>query len=189
MFRPEWLNSDTWIISDTHLFHKNIARYANRPPDHNWRIIAWWQVLVKPSDNILHLGDVILAPTEKMRETAKLLPGIKYVVKGNHDSRRKLRNMMGFDTLELDERKSKSGILHRFLPIELYGVVFSHRPLPIEWLKEWDMYNIHGHIHNLPDRSSRHINVSVEVTDYKPVRFHTILRRINNAKITASNSE
>jgi calcineurin-like phosphoesterase family protein len=182
MLRPEWLNSDTWIIADTHFFHHRIAQYTGRPQDHNWLMLSWWNILIKPEDNVLHLGDVILASTEEMRKLAVNLPGNKYLVKGNHDSRRKLRNMMGFDTLELEERVTNSKSLYRFLRAELYGVVFSHKPLPTEWLKEWDMYNIHGHIHNLDERDYRHINMSVEVTNYKPVRFHNVLREVKKRK-------
>ena len=38
--------------------------------------------------------------------------------------------------------------------------------------------NIHGHLHGAEDSSSRHANVSVERTDYRPVRLSDMLRQL-----------
>ena len=85
----EWLKEDTWIISDTHLYHKNIQQYCDRPKNHTWLIINNWNNTIYPNEHVLHLGDVILAPKSIMRET--YLSGIKHVIPGNHDSRKKKR--------------------------------------------------------------------------------------------------
>ncbi len=175
----EWLNEDTWIISDTHLFHENIIRYASRPVDHNTLIISNWSNMVKSEDTILHLGDVILASAFRMRDIAPMLTGNKYLIKGNHDSRRKMRNHMGFTIVDR-KQKRHNGHTYHFVPALEYGVVFSHQPLPLEWLQKWHVVNIHGHIHNLKTLDDRHINMSVEVRDYMPWRFGKVLEEMHN---------
>lgn len=171
-----WLNSDTWIIADTHLFHGRMVQYANRPKNHTWLIINNWRTLVHSTDNILHLGDVMFGNSQLMRRISFYLTGNKYVIKGNHDSRRKLRNLLGF-TIVGEQVRYKA---HTYwtLPVPEHNLIFSHRPLPLKYLEELDVLNIHGHIHNNPDVSSRHLNVCVEKTDYMPVRFGELLRRI-----------
>ena len=37
--------------------------------------------------------------------------------------------------------------------------------------------NVHGHLHGAPPPSPRHYNVSVERTEYAPVRLDRLLRR------------
>ncbi|TDA67679.1 MAG: hypothetical protein D9V45_02100 [Chloroflexi bacterium] len=62
-------------------------------------------------------------------------------------------------------------------------LIFSHRPIvPLEdgWI------NLHGHIHNVlppPEGSNRglnHINMSVEVREYRPWRLGDILKTIKD---------
>jgi len=181
----DFLDEDTWIIADTHLFHgtledPRIVKYANRPLNHNNLIISWWNQLVQPEDTILHLGDVILASVRKMRDIAPLLRGDKYLIKGNHDSRRKLRNNMGFRPVQRFELKIKGRTWH-YVRADSYGVVFSHQPLPLGWLGQNKLLNLHGHIHNLKDVSPRHINMSVEVRNYRPYKFGEILKEIDDS--------
>jgi calcineurin-like phosphoesterase family protein len=175
----EWLNEDTWIISDTHLFHENIIKYASRPAHHNTIIINNWYTTVKPDDTILHLGDVILSSAYRMKDTARFLTGNKYLIKGNHDSRRKMRNHMGFNIVDRKQKRYNGNTYH-FVPALEYGVIFSHQPLPLEWLKKWHVVNIHGHIHNLDTLDNRHINMSVEVRNYMPWRFGKVLEEIHS---------
>lgn len=181
----DFLDESTWIIADTHLFHgtvndPRIVKYANRPLNHNDLMINAWNLMVQPEDNILHLGDVILAPVKIMKQVAPLLRGNKYLIKGNHDSRRKLRNNMGFRPVQRFELKIKGRTWH-YVRANPYGVVFSHQPLPLGWLGQNKLLNIHGHIHNREDVSPRHINMSVEVRNYKPCRFGDILKEIDNS--------
>ena len=181
----DFLDESTWIIADTHLFHgteddPRIVKYANRPLNHNNLIIEGWNQLVQPKDNILHLGDVILASVRIMRDVAPLLRGNKYLIKGNHDSRRKLRNNMGFRPVQRVELRIKGRVWH-YVRVNSYGVVFSHQPLPLGWLGQNKLLNLHGHIHNREDVSPRHINMSVEVRGYLPQRFGEVLKEIDNS--------
>jgi len=168
----EWLNEDTWIIADTHFFHKNIQRYANRPLNHHDLMIYNWNILVQPEDNILHLGDFALGKPEQIKEIAPLLRGNKYLVNGNHDSRRRLRKLMGFTTFGRDEMLFKK--------FGEFTLIFSH--VPVHKIKHPLTYNLHGHIHQLQSRTDNHINMCVEVREYSPWKLGNILEEISILK-------
>lgn len=163
-----WLNEDTWIIADTHFFHNNIIRYANRPLNHNGLMIHAWNQMVQPEDNILHLGDVILAKPDRIKSIAPLLRGNKYLINGNHDSRKKLRKLMGFTYFDRD--------VPLFKKFGKYLLIFSH--VPIYKVKHSLTYNLHGHIHQNKSQSENHINMCVEVRGYRPWKLGDILKEI-----------
>ena len=164
------ITPETWIVSDTHFFHKNIGKYCNRPENWQDRIIENWNRLVSPDEDVLHLGDYCFGLRDNVQQITDILHGKLCLILGNHD------------------RRSKS--FYRSLDIKLvpkqliveYGtqrVWFSHHP--IIPLPE-DIINLHGHIHNnvLPSQESQlgknHINMSVEVREYRPWRLQDILR-------------
>jgi calcineurin-like phosphoesterase family protein len=58
-----------------------------------------------------------------------------------------------------------------FKRLELGKFVLSHRPLPLEELKE-NQINLHGHIHNkkiIKSSAPQHLNLSCEVINYTPL--------------------
>lgn len=129
-----------------------------------------WRAKVSPDDLILHLGDLAFFSrnyAKRMWQTAiiKDLPGRKYIIKGNHDRRKNLE-ACGFEVIKpftISHYKNQ--------------ISFTHKPLQELGYKEW---NIHGHVHNNeePDNRLRHLNVSVEVMDYRPQDFEMICRRV-----------
>lgn len=163
-----WLNEDTWIIADTHFFHRNIIKYGNRPLNHLDLMIYNWNILVQPEDNILHLGDVFLGKKDQLIDIAPLLRGNKYLVNGNHDSRKKLHKLMGFTYFDRDKPLFKK--------FGKYLLIFSH--VPIYKIKHPLTYNLHGHIHQNKSPSENHINMCVEVRGYSPWRLGNILKEI-----------
>ncbi len=174
----DWLTEDTWIIADTHFFHVNIQKYANRPANHMELMISAWNQLVQPDDNILHLGDVFLGKREQIEEIAPLLRGNKFLIKGNHDSRKKLHKLLGFTCFEEDELLFKR--FGKFL------LIFSH--VPIHKIKHPLTYNIHGHIHQRNSPTENHVNMCVEVREYRPWRLGSILQEIEERHKAKSNS-
>ena len=166
---------DTWIISDTHFFHENIGRYCNRPK--NWQdlIIKNWNDLVSPDETVLHLGDFALGNKGNFDLLTGMLSGRLFLIQGNHD------------------RISKSycethgvTLIKNSLNVQISDqmkLIFSHRPIvPLEdgWI------NLHGHIHNVPpppegsNLGPNHINMSVEVREYRPWRLGDILKTIKD---------
>lgn len=79
------LTLNTWIISDTHFFHKNIGKYCNRPE--NWQdlIVKNWNDLISPSEPVLHLGDFALGKKINFELLTSMLNGRLFLIRGNHD--------------------------------------------------------------------------------------------------------
>lgn len=158
----DWLDESTWLIADTHFGHAKISVHCDRPPNVDHLMTTRWHEEVRPTDHVLHLGDV-----GWKGQAIPYLPGIIHYIPGNHDHRR--------------DREMLAGIGWEMLPKRMRWklIVFSHYPLADgRWGNT--QTNIHGHIHNngwpanllLRDRR----NVSVEVIDYRPVRLGQVLR-------------
>ena len=171
------IDENTFIISDTHFGHHNIVRFCDRPLDHESLMIRNWEMKVQPHDTILHLGDVAFGKPRDIHfwaEILKELPGRKLLIKGNHDHSRSMKIYKGiFEVVD--------PFIQDFSDVKIY---FSHYPdHPIK--NYWDI-NIHGHIHNNPlmgefspvvDMEKIYENVSVEVTNYQPIRLSSILSK------------
>ena len=162
------LNDNIWLISDTHFFHKNIGEYCTRSD--NWQdlIIENWNRLIQPGEVVFHLGDLVLGKKEELEGLVSLLNGRLFMMRGNHDR----RSSTYYQRLGIT---MVPGPYHLPLPSGI-KVVFLHRPiLPLEP----GVLNLHGHIHNSPspELGAGHINLSVEVRDYRPWRLGDILNR------------
>ena len=164
------ISQNTWIISDTHFFHENIGRYCNRPDNWQKLIIKNWNDLISPDETVLHLGDFSFGKRSNFDLLTDILHGKIILIRGNHDRLGRVRyESRGVTTVnepiyfELDEK---------------IKIIFSHWPVvPLED----GVINIHDHIHNSPPPpegsvlGSNHINLSVEVRDYRPWRLKDIL--------------
>ncbi len=79
-----------WITSDTHFCHDKEFLYAPRgftnPNDMNEAIIANWNSVVDPLDEVYHLGDVMLNDNHKGLKCLKQLNGRIHILRGNHDT-------------------------------------------------------------------------------------------------------
>ena len=87
----EKINEDTFIVSDTHFFHKNIlefepCRMTGMNIDghiyHDEWLVDNWNSTVKPNDVVLHMGDFAF---KGIRELENKLNGYKILILGNHD--------------------------------------------------------------------------------------------------------
>jgi calcineurin-like phosphoesterase family protein len=168
---PYGITPDTWIISDTHFFHENIGKYCNRPENWQELIIKNWNDRVAPGDVILHLGDFALGKKAHFELLAGILNGKLLLLQGNHDRMSKAFCETNGVTL------IKNSI--QVIVEQQINVVFSHRPIiPLEdgWI------NLHGHIHNVPppiegsNLGPCHVNMSVEVREYRPYRLREIIK-------------
>jgi calcineurin-like phosphoesterase family protein len=162
------INPNTYIISDTHFGHKNIIKYCDRPEDHNDVMFDKWLQTISIDDTVLHLGDLAF----KKNYNLNVLPGNKYLIKGNHDHySTEWYQEMGF---EIAPRR----VFYKQGP---RTILFTHYPEDNFHL-DWDV-NIHGHIHNngyvtQVDKGRLFINVSVEVMDYTPTKLRDILKEV-----------
>ena len=170
----------TYFTSDTHFGHKNIIKYCNRPfadvDEMNKALIDNWNDVVRPSDEVYHLGDVSLGQIKDTLPLAKQLHGHKFLVRGNHDRCWQNADWMaayqdvGFkicqDSLHFDDfvvchfpYTGDSQADDRYV---------SDRPVDEgKWL-------LHGHVHDEWKIKDRLINVGVDVWDYHPVSYDVL---------------
>lgn len=161
-----------WITSDSHFFHENIVKYADRPSDHEEIMIERWARIIPENGVILHLGDLLLGGksglTRFEAEVAPRLPGKKYLILGNHDKRSIYYERLGFTVIK------PFSVMYRG-----YKVSFDHYP---KFLGDGKELHVHGHLHSHPyshDEPTRrgNINCSVEQTEYRPVRATRLLNK------------
>ncbi|MBN1450639.1 MAG: metallophosphoesterase [Anaerolineales bacterium] len=160
-------DAQTWLVSDTHFFHANIGRYCNRPDGWQEMIIANWNLHIQPGNIVFHLGDLAFGRKENMESLAPQLNGRLYLLRGNHDRRgiafyRDLGITLVRDPYSMETPDGKR-------------LIFSHRPI-IPLVP--GLLNLHGHIHNnaTTELGPRHINLSIEVRQYRPWKLEEILR-------------
>ncbi|MCY4509419.1 MAG: hypothetical protein OXG35_21010 [Acidobacteria bacterium] len=91
-------------------------------------------------------------------------PGRRILILGNHDIQdaERLRHV-GFT------RQHWAALLPTDPMLALTHLPLKRRPVPA--------WNVHGHIHGAEPPSPRHINVSVERTDYQPLRLAELIRK------------
>jgi calcineurin-like phosphoesterase family protein len=101
---PQDIPIPQWVISDTHFGHENILAYcpwrktwAQTVAEHDAALIAAWREIVRPSDWVLHLGDVALGSKERTATIRKHLTGRIILVRGNHDRSVAIMRSAGYD--------------------------------------------------------------------------------------------
>lgn len=197
-----------YFISDTHFGHSNIIKYCDRPyktvEEMNIDIIQKWNSIVGKDDTVWHVGDFAFFrknETDKIKKIITKLNGNINLLLGNHD--RHISSDIQF-WLDLGFKKVWNS---PFLFMNDY--ILSHEPIVtkngVDLTYHPKLKNIHGHIHNsfekyqklsiedqkktdlqhsefghIPDITKRSFNVSIEVIDYKPIAFETILDKMKN---------
>lgn len=124
--------AQVWFCSDLHFGHENIDKFrlhVKSEKDNRQRIIDDWKDLVGKRDIVYVLGDAAFS-METIQDFSEL-PGIKYLVRGNHD----LLNTSAY----LKVFKEVYG-LRKYKEFWL-----SHAPIHPEELL--GRVNLHGHVH------------------------------------------
>ncbi len=175
------MSKNIWIISDTHFNHANILNFTDsktgariRPQfscvqEMNEIIIQRWNEVVRPGDEVYHLGDVVMG-TDKETWMSKHWPrlmGKKNLIVGNHDDIKSLSSGGWFAKVQM----------WRILPE--FGLTLTHVPIHDSGLFRGaesgnQMLNVHGHIHQNLSPKGPYRNVSVEATNYYPVNIETL---------------
>jgi len=173
------MKNNLWFISDTHFNHSNILNFQDKNgkkfrgdifssvEEMNEIMIQNWNSLVKPQDKIYHLGDVFFGSQTEANKILSRLNGKKRLILGNHDKLNK-----------------HSILLNHFEKIMMWWpherMIFSHVPLAKDQMRtrSGDAFNVHGHIHQNESPSKFHCNVSVEKTNFSPVHFDELVKRL-----------
>ena len=151
-----------YLITDTHLGHKNMIQSCGRPENFTNQILKNCQKMISKDDLLIHLGDV--AWYEEVMQRFVKMPGRKILIRGNHDKKSTMHYMQAGFTLVVDE-----------MTMTLNGmkVLFSHAPV---YGHSADI-NIHGHQHDLhyEDQFHRYWPLSLEHMGYKPIALDDVV--------------
>lgn len=161
---------DIWFVSDTHFGHSRFLTFVDKDgkkirPFSNVQemdecMITRWNERIKPFDRVYHLGDFGSDSSYNTKLLSRL-NGIKRLILGNHDN-------------------VKGDLINHFKKIVMWRLfkehdfICSHVPLREETMFKVT-FNVHGHIHQQPDPTFRHKNISVERTNYAPLHLDEIL--------------
>ncbi len=178
-----------FLVSDTHFGHAGVCRFLrddgsklrpwDDPNEMDEEMVKRWNETVRPNDKVYHLGDVVI--NRKALATLSRLNGDKVLIKGNHDIFRLeeytpyFRDIRGYHVMN--------------------GMILSHIPMHEESLARFGT-NIHGHLHYNRVKKMRGYDVKtmtalysdeidpryhcvcVEHTDYRPILFEDVIKRI-----------
>lgn len=179
-----------FLTSDTHFGHTGVCRFTRndgvtklRPWDDanemDEEMVRRWNDRVRPNDKVYHLGDVVI--NRKALSTMSRLNGDKVLIRGNHDIFRD-------DEYRLYFRELRAYHV-------MNGMILSHIPIHPDSLSRFGT-NIHGHLHANRVRKARSVDirtgevlygdeidpryhcVCVEQTDYTPILFEDVIKRI-----------
>ena len=134
-------------------------------------MVRRWNDKVRPNDKVYHLGDVVI--NRKALGIMRRLNGDKVLIRGNHDI---------FRDTEYREHFRELRAYH-----VMNGMILSHIPIHEESLGRFGV-NIHGHLHanrvmKMGLRNERVVDtryhcVCVEQTDFTPILFEDVIKRI-----------
>ena len=160
-----------WFTSDNHFGHKNIIHHCSRPfvstAEMDAVMVANWNALVQPDDNVWHIGDFCYKSSRAPADHLQRLNGHKHLIWGNHDS---------------DQSRSAPGWAssqaYAEITVDDQRMVLFHYALRTwRWIGRGAIH-VFGHSHGrlLGDRQS--CDVGVDAWDFRPVSLSEIRGRL-----------
>jgi calcineurin-like phosphoesterase family protein len=169
-----------FFTSDTHWFHKNILRLAERPwqnvEDMRVTMITYWNSIVKEGDEVYHLGDLSLGSASKTVDILQQLNGRKYLLWGNHDSSLR-RKQAVIDEFEWCRNYHELKIQDADAPRGVQRIILCHYPLLTWNSSSHGSWMLHGHCHGNIDelnKSTTRLDVGVDSSDYAPISYDAV---------------
>ena len=156
----------------------------------NEAIVANWNGVVQPSDDVIILGDLGFCSYKKLSELITRLNGNKYLIQGNHDSDKIVKRLKE-DCLIKDCERLQTIKMIGDEEIPEQELVICHFPL-LDWDdKAKGSWMIHGHQHQLPEMQScspLHYDVGLDRNQWTPINFDTIETKITKQLLYESSS-
>lgn len=157
-----------FFTSDTHFGDPRALRIDRRPfpslEAHDAALVANWNAVVGPDDEIWHLGDFALGPPpERIAALLAALDGTKHLVIGNNDAPETI-GQPGW------------GSTQHYAEITVEGV---HLVLCHYAFRTWNrmgtgVLNLHGHSHGKLKPATRQYDVGVDARNFRPVSLGQI---------------
>jgi calcineurin-like phosphoesterase family protein len=173
-----------FLVSDTHFGHMGVCKFTEAdgvtkirpwtdPEEMDEAMVKMWNETVRPTDKVYHLGDVVI--NRKALKIMHRLNGDKVLIKGNHD----IFRLDEYTPFFRDIRGSHV----------MNGMILTHIPVHESNLYRFGT-NIHGHTHTnrvikidqygVERIDPRYQCVCVEQTDFRPILFEDVIKRIES---------
>lgn len=160
-----------YLTADTHVGHTGIlsSRMARPRPfasiaEHDEAIVERWNALVRPEDEVWHLGDFAFdCSLEHARSVFDRLNGTKHLIIGNHE---RLGRRLPW--------ASQHDGIHQ-IAVDGRRLVLCHYAMRV-WPGIWrGALHLYGHTHGSLPGTRRSADVGVDCWDLRPVALPEIL--------------
>ncbi len=151
------------FTSDLHFGHNRIVEFTNRAIDcssqdnHTRWLINLWNTEVSAGDVVYHLGDFsFFKEYEEVAKVVNQLKGSKIFIKGNHDTREHLNQLVKDNLIS-------AWYDYKEIKLQNTSVVLFHFPIA-SWHKQgYGAYHLHGHCHgNFKDSRGKMLDVGID---------------------------
>jgi len=173
------------FTSDLHHEHKRIVEFTNRGVDttqenHTDWLISLWNENVNPGDLVYHLGDFSFAKNyDSIASFTEKLNGQKIFIKGNHDRRENL------DQLVKDNLISAWYDYKEIKIVDKYVILF-HFPISSWHRQGYGALHLHGHCHgNHKDNKGKMLDVGLD-SAYNIFKEHCFFTEYDIEELTKS---
>ena len=176
-----------WFTSDCHFHHANIIKFCDRPyadvAEMNEKMVANWNAVVRPNDDVYIVGDLSFGRYKQIEEILKQLNGKLHLIYGNHDGViRKHEELQSYfvwckDIAEIKYKKQRIVMCHYAMKVwnnshrgawHLYG--HSHGTLPDD--PNSLSFDIGFDSHNCTPISFEQVEAIIEAKEYQPIDHH-----------------
>lgn len=160
-------------------------------------LIANWNSMIGPDDEVFHLGDVSWYGPETTARILKRLNGKKYLILGNHDRKGSMEGISKHieqskelwvwikDYHEMEIKSERTGKKWHFNCF--------HFPLNSwHWAGRRQAIMCHGHVHSdklQGDKTKRRFDVGLDANDCRPVPAEKIIEFAEATKFEAKEGE
>ncbi len=151
------------FTSDLHFGHKRIVEFTNRgvecgsQQNHDLWLIDLWNREVSAGDLVYHLGDFsFYKQYDDVANTVSQLKGQKIFIKGNHDRREHLDQLVKDQLIQV-------WYDYKEITLDKTSVILFHYPIA-SWHKQgYGAYHLHGHCHgNFKDSRGKMLDVGLD---------------------------
>jgi calcineurin-like phosphoesterase family protein len=158
-----------YFTSDHHFGHAGARTLFRRPfasvSEMDRRMIDRWNSVVKPGDDVWHLGDfAVRQPAERVASLLLTLHGRKHLIAGNNDDAR-VTGSTGWTSVQAYAEVTVDGT----------SLVLCHYPF-----RTWNgmgkgSINLHGHSHGRLRPLRHQFDAGVDVWDFQPVTLARLI--------------
>jgi calcineurin-like phosphoesterase family protein len=176
--------SNIFFTSDLHFGHKHIIEYCNRP----WEtveqmdegLIERWNSVVNDDDQIYILGDFSFRGKTRTLEILERLSGIKFWIRGNHDSSK------------IGQAAVEGGMVEWFRDYyrlrvhdgeETQKIVLCHFPIESWHGLSSGTWHLHGHCHGSLSSKGKRFDVGVDCHSWYPISYENVKRLMDTKSV------